>query len=334
MSNSSNDKKQNSSSIRSRLEKTTESSVILRKILVFRRIVRTTMNNMARNLLLTLTTIIIMVAMLVSILLMNTAGALGNHIKDEITKRITISLEVSELASQTDVDKLMQDLRNFKNVTSVSYISKEEARKEFENIGLSIPSFLDENPFAARLRIQTSDLSSRKQIIDFISTSVHNDTVIITEKNKLNSSYEGKIETINSVITSTQKIGATLAVLFAVIAALVIVITVRLTIHTRRDELAIMQLVGASRSSIIGPFVFEGALSGLIGAGIALALFGPAAKSTFPGIENFFEGFSIVQYINSEITSLALILIATGGGLGILASFISTAWYIRKQPLI
>ena len=111
-------------------------------------------------------------------------------------------------------------------------------------------------------------------------------------------------------------------------------VTVRLAVYTRRDELAIMQLVGASRTSIIGPFVLEGMLNGILASGIALALFGPLIQNTFPGLESFFEGFSVEQIIAADFPRLLLVLCGIGGGLGAIASLAATAWYLRRQPVM
>lgn len=318
--------------IRARLAHASSSSALTRGLLVLRRIVSTALVSMGRTLLPTITTILIMSAMLGSILLMSAASALGQHAREEVAKRVTISLEVRDLAEQRDVDALMTELRSQPNVTDVSYISKDQARRELEAQGLAVPEFVGANPFANRLRIQTDDLRRRGLILDYVSTSRFKDVVVITERERLNSSYEQRVQTIDQVIGSVQRVGVSLATLFAIIAALVIITTVRLTIYTRRDELAIMQLVGASRVSIVGPFVLEAALAGVIGALCALALFVPVIQNVFPGIDQFFEGFNLVAYINAHLVQLLLVLVGIGAGLGVLASLASTAWYLRKQP--
>jgi cell division protein FtsX len=72
---------------------------------------------------------------------------------------------------------------------------------------------------------------------------------------------------------------------FAVVAALIIGAAIRLAIFARRDEIAIMQLVGATDSFIKLPFLIEGLITGMIGSLVALfatyTAFGILSKSLF-----------------------------------------------------
>ncbi len=314
----------------------THTRPFLGRVLVLQRIVSTALSSMGRNLLLTFATIVVVSLMLGSVLLVAAASSLGQHARQEISKRITLSLEVRDTANLEDVQSLRQSLLsiNRPHVLSVQYLSKEDTRRELEASGVEVPSFVTQDTFPARLRIQTDDLQTRGAIIAYVTSSTYKDTVIIPERDRFNASFEDKARTIDSVISSAQRIGVTLATVFAIIAALVVSVTVRLAVYTRRDELAIMQLVGASRTSIIGPFVLEGMLNGILASGIALALFGPLIQNTFPGLESFFEGFSVEQIIAADFPRLLLVLCGIGGGLGAIASLAATAWYLRRQPVM
>ncbi len=69
-------------------------------------------------------------------------------------------------------------------------------------------------------------------------------------------------------------LGFALGILLALAAALTVANVVRLALHARRDEIDIMQLVGAPQMYIRGPFVMEGTLQGGLGAVVALAALG------------------------------------------------------------
>jgi len=77
-----------------------------------------------------------------------------------------------------------------------------------------------------------------------------------------------------SAMRTVRAVGFALAAVLTVAAALTVANVVRLGLYTRRDEIEIMQLVGAPRACIQGPFVMEGVLQGGFGAGIALAILG------------------------------------------------------------
>ena len=77
--------------------------------------------------------------------------------------------------------------------------------------------------------------------------------------------------------------GLALALLMAVAAAVTVATVVRLGLHARRDEIEIMELVGAPLAFIRGPFVAEGLLQGGIGALLALHLCGSGSWWPWPG---------------------------------------------------
>jgi len=79
-----------------------------------------------------------------------------------------------------------------------------------------------------------------------------------------------------SAIAIVRGVGWVLAAVLSIAAALTVANVVRLALYARRDELEIMQLVGAPQAYIRGPFVMEGVLQGGVGAIIALGALGAA----------------------------------------------------------
>lgn len=81
--------------------------------------------------------------------------------------------------------------------------------------------------------------------------------------------WVGRLDTFLSVMRA---FGAVLGVLTALGTLFLVANTVHLAVYARRDELAIMRLVGATDGYIVGPFALEGALQGLLGGGVAVSL--------------------------------------------------------------
>jgi cell division transport system permease protein len=77
-----------------------------------------------------------------------------------------------------------------------------------------------------------------------------------------------------AAVSVIRGLGFALGILLALAAALTVANVVRLALHARRDEIDIMQLVGAPQMYIRGPFVMEGTLQGGLGAVVALAALG------------------------------------------------------------
>lgn len=80
------------------------------------------------------------------------------------------------------------------------------------------------------------------------------------------------LDRLLSAVTVIRGVGLALGAILTIAAALTVANVVRLALHARRDEVEIMQLVGAPTVYIRGPFVMEGVLQGGIGAIAALAL--------------------------------------------------------------
>jgi cell division transport system permease protein len=82
------------------------------------------------------------------------------------------------------------------------------------------------------------------------------------------------LQRLQSVIAVVQTVGFIIGLLLTLAAALTVANVVRLALHARRDEIEIMQLVGAPQAYIRGPFVVEGVLQGGCGAIVAMVALG------------------------------------------------------------
>jgi cell division transport system permease protein len=101
--------------------------------------------------------------------------------------------------------------------------------------------------------------------------------------------------------------------------------TIRLAILARRKEIAIMRLVGASNAFIRGPFLMEGALQALIGAGLAIGSISIVSNYLLPQMQ------AIISFLPVDIETLNLwiiyvILLAVGLVIGLFGS----VWAMRR----
>ncbi len=121
-------------------------------------------------------------------------------------------------------------------------------------------------------------------------------------------------------------LGATLLVLGA--AILVVANTIRLAVYARRDEIEIMKLVGATDGYVRLPFLLEGALQGMAGAGLAvLALLG-VEKWLLPQAA---AAFSFAAGVAGPVLHApeAMALVAFGAVVGLVGSWLSVARFLR-----
>ncbi len=109
------------------------------------------------------------------------------------------------------------------------------------------------------------------------------------------------------------------------IVLFIIVNTIRLAVVSRADEIEIMRLVGASDAFIRWPFVFEGAIVGLLGALITIGLLFPitALVSPYFKVLPVEAGLAVGQ-------NIALIVLASGVGIGVVGSYLSVRSYLHR----
>jgi cell division transport system permease protein len=109
----------------------------------------------------------------------------------------------------------------------------------------------------------------------------------------------------------------------------IIMNTIRLAVMARAEEIEIMRLVGASDAFIRWPFIFEGALVGLFGALITIALLWVVQTP----LTNFMADFFNVLPVQASVLvgrDVALIVLGTGVGIGVLGSFLSVRSYLIR----
>ncbi len=149
-------------------------------------------------------------------------------------------------------------------VAAHDYISKDEAlarfRKTFGDLSTSVES-LGDNPLPASFEVRLRPDTTAQGRIEQLSDSLRQMPGVADVR------YDRQwLDRLSSAVSFVRGIGLLLGSVLTIAAALTVANVVRLALYARRDELDIMQLVGAPRSYIRGPFVVEGVLQGGIGA--------------------------------------------------------------------
>jgi cell division transport system permease protein len=198
------------------------------------------------------------------------------------------------------------------------YVSKAEAltrfRREFAELA-ELTSGFDENPFPASIEIRVRPGADDAAAEALVRRLVALPGVADTRYDK------DWLTRVGAGLGTIRAAGVALAVLMAVAAAVTVATVVRLGLRTRREELEIMELVGAPLAFIRGPFVAEGFLQGGIGAVLAISAlwvgFVAAMAWWGPDLNSLLDG-GAVQFLPIRL-SLYLILggmlVGSAGGL-------------------
>ena len=227
-------------------------------------------------------------------------------------------------AEEGEVDALMSKTQGWPEVTGVNKVSEEEALADFRETFEEQPELykdLDEGVLPASLQLQLAD----PEMADEVAARLKQEGF-----GEENLSYpQQTIERLNAVTSYMiwGLYGATM--LFLIASVLLISNAIRLSIFARRKEIEVMKLVGASDGFVRTPFVFEGLVEGLIGAGLAALaviwinfLFVDWASNALPY-------FPISTEAVNTLMVLAL-LVAVGVAIGVVGSFLSVTRFLRK----
>lgn len=172
---------------------------------------------------------------------------------------------VDESYTRTQAMAIQPKLEALPNVAEVTFITKEEATESFQEDYADEQMFRDLDPeiFRDRYAIKILDLEKMGETSQLVE-----DVTGIADINVYEEVATGFI-TIRNVATVVCV--ALIAILF-VVSVFIISNTIKLTTFDRREEIAIMRMVGATNGFIRWPFVYEGFMIGLISAVIAFAL--------------------------------------------------------------
>ena len=185
-------------------------------------------------------------------------------IKEDVTIVVFINKEVEK----QDVGLINAKLEMMDNIASIEYISKEDLKKEMQESSSILESTMrdwteEENPLKDTFKIKVKD-------IEEIETTAK----IIENFDGVDSINYGKTW-INDFLGAFKIIeqGTVIAVIALVIVTVFLIInTIKLTIFSRKREISIMRLVGASNVTIKMPFVIEGMVLGIIGSIIPILI--------------------------------------------------------------
>jgi cell division transport system permease protein len=155
-------------------------------------------------------------------------------------------------------------------VASVQYVSKADALARFKKTFSDLTSTIDglgENPLPASFEVQLQ--GGANAAVDILVAELRQLPGVADVR------YDREwLARLVAAIDGIRLVGGVLGLLLTLAAALTVANVVRLGLYARRDELDIMELVGAPRAYVQGPFVMEGTLHGGLGAVVALVALG------------------------------------------------------------
>ncbi|MGN1457491.1 MAG: permease-like cell division protein FtsX [Acutalibacteraceae bacterium] len=281
--------------------------------------------NIWNNRMMSLASIVVLVSCLIitgaaSLLSLNVEHLISSVGDDN---EITVYLDAD--ISDIDAVKAGGEIGKIKNISECTFYSKDKVLAEYKDtLGNLYESMEgDGNPFSNEYKVRLDDLSKYKETVKQIKAVDGVDSV------SDRSDIARKLTKLNYFVAF---VGFWVVLILAIVTLFIISNTIKMTMYSRRFEISIMKSVGATNAFVRIPFIIEamtiGLISGLIAAGVIIAIYNPV-RDAASGIVAFISKATVPL---SDIWLPVLISFSAAGILiGTLGGFISITKYLRKE---
>ena len=247
-----------------------------------------------------------------------------NKIATDIEQDVNVRVYIDLAADETKTAELKAAIEALDTVDTVKFRSKDE---ELEDITKSVAQEFelfknDSNPLRDAFDVSTKNPKQTKEVANVIEKMDYVARV----------NYGGaRADTLFKVISTARNVGIGVISVLLIIALFLISNTIRATIHARRTEIEIMQLVGATKAYIRWPFFLEGGFIGLIGSIVPIAVLWGLYLWVYKGGSDFFSGsnFSLLAP-NPFLYRLSLAMAGVGVLIGSFGSIFSMRRFLKK----
>ena len=247
-----------------------------------------------------------------------------NKIATDVEQDVNVRVYIDLAADETKTEELKAAIQALDAVDTVKFRSKDE---ELDDITKSVAQEFelfrnDSNPLRNAFDVSTKNPKQTKEIATAIEKMDYVARV----------NYGGaKADTLFKVISTSRNVGIGVIAVLLIIALFLISNTIRATIHARRTEIEIMQLVGATKAYIRWPFFLEGGFIGLIGSIVPIAVLWGLYLWVYKGGSDFFAGsnFSLLAP-NPFLYRLSLAMAGVGVLIGSFGSIFSMRRFLKK----
>ena len=230
------------------------------------------------------------------------------------------AIYLKEDASPDQVKALQDAIGASGLAASQQHVTKQQAaerfKQEFPDLGATAAR-LERNPFPASIDVKLrADIRGAEDAVEQFARTLSERPGVADVR------YDRRwLSRLNGVIRFVRMIGIVIIALLAVAAALTVANVVRLAAHARRDEIEIMQLVGAPFTYVRGPLVLEGVMQGGAGALVAIILLGvlfSVVRGRYGMAVSEALGIGTIAFLPAELSLILLLggmLLGCVGGL-------------------
>lgn len=247
-----------------------------------------------------------------------------NNVTSTLEKELTIVVYLKKETTEAEKVLLQNDLKTMDNVYSAKFKSKDEwkseMKKESETLDTTL-EYLENNPLLDSIIITVNDVkdlgvtAEKIRSYNFVSSADYG---------------EGMVENIIGIFDAVGKGTIVIVLALVLVTAFLISNTIKLTIFSRKTEIEIMRLVGASNIAIKLPFIFEGFILGVMGSLVPIIMsvygyiyfYNVSGGYVFTKILTLAEPFPFVLIVS-------LFLVVVGSLVGMFGSYRAVRKYLK-----
>ncbi len=260
---------------------------------------------------------------LIGMFLLGLLIALGSWVvswSDHVKEQLQVKVFFAEDVTPKQVNAVGSFLRTDDRIRDYQFVSRTEALQRMKKRYPELTANLPTNPLPDSYEITPTRAEEVKQL----STTIRAQKFAGVERVKDGQQTSKRILQVARVI---EVVFLVAVIVLLAASVLLIANTIRLSIFSRRREIEVMKLVGATNWFVRGPFMVEGLVCGLVGALAAVVLLLIGKEAALPAILGHIDSSDDVKAIG--FTMMALILVAVGLVVGALGSGLTLRRYLK-----
>jgi cell division transport system permease protein len=248
---------------------------------------------------------------------------------NEVRGRVLVDVYLKKDAKAQDVERVQALLRNTDHVGKVEYVSKAQAYAQEKKRNPEAYELLGSNPLPDTFRVTPDKPDNVLELRDALAPAAGSGTRRTPIDGAIDQVKNRKDET-TKILTATRVVKLAmggLAILLVIASVLLISNTIRLSLFSRRREVEVMKLVGATDSFIRWPFVIEGVVLGALGGVSAVLLLGVGKVAFLDPLASDFALIAAPQTIGFAL--LAVLLLVASIAVSAAGSSLSLRKFLR-----
>ena len=240
----------------------------MKAIRILSRNIRDSFKGVIRNFSLSLASIscitITLIVVSISIILTYNVNSFADNVKKDVTIVAFMNVDIT----QEEKDDVLEEIKEIEGIESYTYQSKMDIASEMmessEDLKTILSQYSEEtSPLQATYLVKVKDINNIAKIAGKIEKIKGVDIVKYGE---------GMVEQLVSVFEIVKNISIGVVIALIIVTAFLISNTIKITIFSRKREIEIMRLVGASNINVKIPFIFEGLFLGALGSIIPIVI--------------------------------------------------------------